>query len=80
MIARMIDREKAINDIANTIRGEKKRMCVTSDIAELDTMALHAIKNIERLQHLICEDLVDIAEIAESIAERNEREIAESEE
>ena len=80
MIGRMINREKAINDIANTIRGEIKRMCATSDIAELDTMALHASENIKTLRSLVYEDLVDIAKIAESISERNEREIAESEE
>ena len=39
-------------NLADTIKGEINRMCVTDDIAELDTMALHARRNIERLQSL----------------------------
>lgn len=39
-------------NLADTINGEINRMCVTNDIAELDTMALHARINIERLQSL----------------------------
>lgn len=39
-------------NLADTINGEINRMCVTDDIAELDTMALHARRNIERLQSL----------------------------
>ena len=39
-------------NLADTIKGEINRMCVTNDIAELDTMALHARRNIERLQSL----------------------------
>lgn len=39
-------------NLADTIEGEINRMCVTNDIAELDTMALHARRNIERLQSL----------------------------
>ena len=36
--------------LADTIQGEVNRMCVTKDLNELDTMALHAIKNIEKLK------------------------------
>ena len=39
-------------NLADTIKGEINRMCVTDDIAELDTMTLHARRNIERLQSL----------------------------
>jgi len=36
--------------LAETIQGEINRMCVTKELSELDTMALHAIKNIEKLK------------------------------
>ena len=39
-------------NLADTIKGEINRMCVTNDIAELDTMALHARGNIKILQSL----------------------------
>lgn len=39
-------------NLADTIKGEINRMCVTDDIVELDTMTLHARRNIERLQSL----------------------------
>lgn len=38
--------------LADTIQGEINRMCVTEDLSELDTMALHARKNIEKLQNM----------------------------
>lgn len=37
-------------NLADTIQGEINRMCVTDDLSELDSMALHAKKNIEKLQ------------------------------
>ena len=46
-------------NLADTIKGEINRMCVTNDIAELDTMALHARKNIERLQSLRYASITD---------------------
>lgn len=42
------ERQKMLN-IADMIRGEVNRMCVTDSLAELDTMALHAKKNIEAI-------------------------------
>lgn len=50
---------KAIDviNLGDTIQGEINRMCVTHDIAELDTMALHARKNIEKLQKMRYEQL-----------------------
>lgn len=44
-------------NLGDTIQGEVNRMCVTHDLAELDTMALHARKNIERLQKMRYEQL-----------------------
>lgn len=46
-------------NLADTINGEINRMCVTNDIAELDTMALHARINIERLQSLRYASITD---------------------
>lgn len=39
-------------DLADTIKGEINRMCVTNDLCELDTMAFHAINNIKKLQDM----------------------------
>lgn len=44
--------------LADTIKGEINRMCVTDSLAELDTMAYHAIRNIEKLQNMRFADLV----------------------
>lgn len=44
--------------LADTINGEINRMCVTDSLAELDTMADHAIRNIEKLQNMRFADLV----------------------
>jgi hypothetical protein len=44
--------------LADTIEGEINRMCVTDSLAELDTMADHAIRNIEKLQNMRFADLV----------------------
>lgn len=44
--------------LADTIQGEINRMCVTDSLAELDTMADHAIRNIEKLQNMRFADLV----------------------
>lgn len=38
--------------LADTIKGEINRMCVTDSLAEVDTMADHAIRNIEKLQNM----------------------------
>jgi len=44
--------------LADTTKGEINRMCVTDSLAELDTMADHAIRNIEKLQNMRFADLV----------------------
>ena len=47
---------KEILNLADMIHGEINRMCVTKDLSELDSMALHARKNIERLQAMRYKD------------------------
>ena len=41
---------KTMMILVDTIQGEINRMCVTKDLSELDAMALHATKNIEKLK------------------------------
>lgn len=43
---------KKMMNLADIIEGEINRMCVTKDLSELDSMALHAMKNIEKLQNM----------------------------
>lgn len=45
--------------LADTIKGEINRMCVTKELAELDSMALHAVKNIEKLQKMRTFDFIE---------------------
>jgi len=44
--------------LADTIKGEINRMCVTDSLAEMDTMADYAITNIEKLQNMRYADLI----------------------
>ena len=44
---------KEIMYLADMITGEVNRMCVTSNINELDSMAEHAIINIQELETMI---------------------------
>jgi len=54
----MIERERKIMfNLVDMLKGEINRMCVTDDLAELDSMALHARKNIEKLQNMRYADL-----------------------
>lgn len=39
-------------NLADMIKGEINRMCVTNDLCELNTMALHATNNIKKLQNM----------------------------
>lgn len=43
---------KTMMILADTIQGEINRMCVTKELSELDSMALYARKNIEKLQKM----------------------------
>lgn len=40
-------------DLADTIKGEINRMCVTKELSEFDTMYSYATKNLEKLAWLI---------------------------
>lgn len=44
---------KEIMNLADTIKGEVGRMCVTNNLNELDTMSEYATINIEKLEMLI---------------------------
>lgn len=44
-------------ELADTIEGEINRMCVTEYLYELDSMALFAKKNIEKLREMRYKDL-----------------------
>jgi len=46
------DEHQMIMNIADMIQGEINRMCVTDELAELDTMAFHAEENIKRLRDM----------------------------
>lgn len=44
---------KVMMNLAETIKGEINRMCVTEDLSEFDTMYGHAKKNLEKLSKMI---------------------------
>ena len=50
---------KTMMILADTIEGEINRMCVTKELSELDSMALHAKKNIEKLQSMRYSDFTE---------------------
>lgn len=54
-----VSRIAIICALEETIRDEVKRMCDTDSLAELDTMALHAKKNIENLRSVKYKTLVN---------------------
>lgn len=62
----MSEKEKGLMLLADMIKGEINRMCATDELSELDTMALHAKKNIEKLQGMRYSDFV--AEVREEQA------------
>ena len=43
---------KEIMNLADIIKGEINRMCVTKELSELDTMEQHALINITKLAHM----------------------------
>ena len=43
---------KTMMILADTIQGEINRMCVTKDLAELDTMSMHAANNLKKLHDM----------------------------
>lgn len=44
---------KTMMILADTIKGEINRMCVTNELAEFDVMYGHAKKNIDKLSKMI---------------------------
>lgn len=51
--------DRNITWLAETIKGEIDRMCMTDSLSEADTMALHAHENIRILQKLRYKQLVN---------------------
>ena len=47
---------KTMMILADTIKGEINRMCVTKELAEFDSMYGHAKKNLEKLSKMIYDD------------------------
>lgn len=46
---------KTIMILADTIKGEVNRMCVTNELNELDSMYYHATINLDKLLNMIYE-------------------------
>lgn len=44
---------KTMKILADTIKGEINRMCVTNELAEFDTMYGHAKRNLDKLSKMI---------------------------
>lgn len=73
---------KVMLNLADTLKGEINRMCVTKDISELDKMLLSAIVNLTELHNkMLLYAIVNLTElhkekrgelIAERVAERVE--------
>ena len=45
----MIVQTQEMLNLADTIKGEINRICITKDLSEVDTMHLHASGNIDKL-------------------------------
>ena len=44
---------KVMMNLADTIKGEINRMCVTKDFSEFDIMCVYAKRNLDRLSKMI---------------------------
>ena len=44
---------KVMMNLAETIKGEINRMCVTKELSEFDTMYGHAKRNLDKLSKMI---------------------------
>lgn len=44
---------KMMMNLADTIKGEINRMCVTKELSEFDTMYGHAKRNLDKLSKMI---------------------------
>lgn len=49
----MSDKEKELMFLADTLKGEINRMCVTKSLTEFDTMYGHAKRNLDKLSKMI---------------------------
>lgn len=58
----MSEKKKEIMILADTIKDEINRMCVTESLTEFDTMYGHAKKNIEKLSKMIYDDRFKVEE------------------
>lgn len=47
---------KTMMNLADTIKGEINRMCVTKELTEFDTMYGHAKRNLDKLSKMIYDD------------------------
>ena len=63
-----LDRKIMMN-LADTIKGEINRMCVTNDLSELDTMYYHAKINIKKLWGMRYQEMKFNTEINKYIEE-----------
>ncbi len=53
-VNRMNEQErKVMMNLAETIKGEINRMCVTKELSEFDTMYGHAKRNLDKLSKMI---------------------------
>lgn len=53
-VNRMSEQErKMMMNLADTIKGEINRMCVTKELSEFDTMYGHAKRNLDKLSKMI---------------------------
>jgi len=48
---------KTMMNLADTIKGEINRMCVTKELTEFDTMYGHAKRNLDKLSKMIYDDI-----------------------
>ena len=71
----MNEKKKEMMLLADMIKGEINRMCVTDELSELDTMALHAKKNIEKLQGMRYSDIAEEAREEQAKIEQLEHDI-----
>ena len=67
---------KTMMNLADTIKGEINRMCVTKELAELDDMLMYAKRNIERLYAMKYADLKEGAQQADGFRRLFHRMIA----
>lgn len=55
----MIVQTQEMLNLADTIKGEINRICVTKDLSEVDSMHLHASNNIDKLWRMKADLLVE---------------------